>query len=763
MTFDSTESSNWLQKLNPQQREAVTTITGPLLISAGAGSGKTRVITQRIAYLIGEQHVAPWNILAITFTNKAAREMRERVLQLVGKTADEIWVSTFHAMCVRILRRDIDRLGYSSNFSILDSDDQLSVIKAILKDRNLDPKKYDPRVLQHRYSEAKNQLRSVDTLLATAKTPYDKTVAELFKQYQKRLKINNSLDFDDLMTVTIDLFRKFPEILERYQKQFQYIHVDEYQDTNQAQYMLCHLLAKRYQNICVVGDSDQSIYSWRGADISNILNFERDYPDACVIKLEQNYRSTNQILRAANQVIQNNSGRIAKQLWSQKPDGEKIKVYGATTSNDEAFFIINKIRHNLSLGRRYGQHVVLYRTNAQSRGLEDVFKMSNIPYQIVGGVKFYDRKEIKDIIAYLRLIANPTDDISMLRILNVPKRGIGATSEEKLMRMASERGVSLMELLDKLDELGLPARTERPLRDFHDIITKLTYMQPYLSAHELTEKMLEMTNLRGEYVKDGSIEAQTRLENIEEFMTATLEFEKRNEDGDRSLVSFLTDLALIADIDSMNEDDDEEQSKDQVTFMTLHSAKGLEFPVVFLIGMEEGIFPHSRSIADAEQMEEERRLCYVGITRAEDELFLIHAQMRNLYGSTLMNPMSRFLSEIPTESVQYLQFQGVDRQSLQTPRNSSGLSTTFTAKSTGQNPVKSTIHRPQVHSAYVSGGATKKDENFAAGDKVQHSKWGVGTIVAVKGSGQDMQLQIAFPAPVGIKLLLAEFAPITKL
>ncbi len=752
MTFDSSESSKWLEKLNPQQREAVTATDGPLLISAGAGSGKTRVITQRIAYLIGAKNVAPWNILAITFTNKAAREMRERVTQLVGKAAEEIWVSTFHAMCVRILRRDIDRLGYSANFSILDSDDQLSVIKAVLKDRNLDPKKYDPRMLQNRYSEAKNQLRTADDLLAAAKAPFDKTAAEVLKQYQKRLKINNSLDFDDLMTVTIQLFKEFPEILERYQRQFQYIHVDEYQDTNQAQYMLCHLLAKRSQNICVVGDSDQSIYSWRGADIRNILDFERDYPSARVIKLEQNYRSTNQILQAANQVIRNNSGRIDKQLWSQKPDGEKIKIYSATTSNDEAFFIINKIRHNMTFGRNYREHVVLYRTNAQSRGLEDVFKMSNIPYQIVGGVKFYDRKEIKDIIAYLRLIANPTDDISLARILNVPKRGIGAATEDKLTKKASERGISTMQLLDGLDELEFPARTERPLREFHDIITKLTYMQPYLTAHELTEKMLEMTALRDEYVADGSLEAQSRLENIEEFLTATLEFEKRNEDGDRSLVAFLTDLALIADIDTMNDDDEDEQTKDQVTFMTLHSAKGLEFPVVFLIGMEEGIFPHSRSLGDPEQMEEERRLCYVGITRAEDELYLTHAHMRNLYGSTLMNPISRFIGELPEQCTQFLQFQGVDRQSLQTQRHSSGQTSAPSGRASAKLPDQSTIHRP-----------TNKDKNFATGDKVQHSKWGVGTIIAVKGSGQDMQLQIAFPAPVGIKLLLAEFAPISKL
>jgi DNA helicase-2/ATP-dependent DNA helicase PcrA len=759
----SQDSNSWLQKLNPQQREAVTTIQGPLLISAGAGSGKTRVITQRIAYLIEQHRVAPWHILAITFTNKAAREMQARVEQLVGSAARDIWVSTFHAMCVRMLRRDIDRIGYSSNFSILDSDDQLSVIKGCLKERNLDPKKYDPRALQNRFSDAKNNLRSTEQMLATAKTPYDKMVAELFQSYQKRLKINNSLDFDDLMVVTIELFRKFPEILERYQQQFQYIHVDEYQDTNQAQYMLCHFLAKKHQNICVVGDSDQSIYSWRGADIRNILDFERDYPAAKVIKLEQNYRSTNQILQAANQVIQNNTGRIAKHLWSDKPDGEKIKIYGATTGNDEAFFIINKIRHNLTLGRKYNEHVVLYRTNAQSRGLEDIFKMSNIPYQIVGGVKFYDRKEIKDMIAYLRLIANPTDDISLLRILNVPKRGIGATTEDKLTRFAAERGCSLMDLLADSEHLDLPARTLKALREFYDMMMQLSYMQPYLSAHELTEKMLEMSRLRDEYIQEGSLEAQSRLENIDEFLTATLEFEKRNEDEDRSLVAFLTDLALIADIDTLNESnqEDSEQAKEQVTFMTLHSAKGLEFPVVFLIGMEEGIFPHSRSIADPEQMEEERRLCYVGITRAEEELYLTFAQMRNLYGSTMMNPISRFLKEIPENCAQLLQFQGVDRQSLQTPRTSSGLAPQNSSKS---GPVKTSSQRATYPATNLpSNPPQTKEKNFAAGDKVQHTKWGVGTVIAVKGSGQDMQLQIAFPAPVGIKLLLAEFAPIKKI
>jgi DNA helicase-2/ATP-dependent DNA helicase PcrA len=740
--------------LNPQQQAAVTTIDGPLLISAGAGSGKTRVITQRIAHLIDHHRVAPWNILAITFTNKAAREMQERVQQMVGPMARDIWVSTFHAMCVRILRRDVDRIGYQSNFSILDSDDQLSVIKGCLRDRNLDPKKYDPRALQNRFSDAKNNLRSPESMLAVAKSPFDKIVAELFQQYQRRLKINNSLDFDDLMTATIELFRKFPEILERYQDQFRYIHVDEYQDTNQAQYMLCHLLARKHQNLCVVGDSDQSIYSWRGADISNILNFERDYPNAMIIKLEQNYRSTNQILQAANHVIRNNSGRIDKHLWSDKPDGERIKIYNATTGNDEAFFIINKIRHNISLGRRYAEHVILYRTNAQSRGLEDVFKMSNIPYQIVGGVKFYDRKEIKDMIAYLRLIANPNDDISLLRILNVPKRGIGAASEEKLTRFAAQRGVSLMDLFAAIDDFDLPNRTVKPIKEFYDMILQLSYMQPYLSAHELTEKMLEMSNLRTEYELDGSLEAQSRLENIDEFLTATLEFEKRNETEDRSLVAFLTDLALIADIDQLGTDETEqEQTTDIVTFMTLHSAKGLEFPVVFLIGMEEGIFPHSRSIGDPEQMEEERRLCYVGITRAEDELYLTFANMRNLYGSTMMNPPSRFLGEIPQDCAQFLKFQGVDRQSLQTQRVGSGI----------VEPQPRKVTTGYVSAPSNGGKPHKQDKQFVAGDKVQHNKWGVGTIIAVKGEGQDMQLQIAFPAPVGIKLLLAEFAPITKI
>jgi DNA helicase-2/ATP-dependent DNA helicase PcrA len=625
-------------------------------------------------------------------------------------------------------------------------------------------------MLQNRFSDAKNRLDTVEKLLATARDPQQKTVAELFQQYQKRLRMNNSLDFDDLMTTTIELFRKFPEVLEFYQKKFHYIHVDEYQDTNQAQYMLCHLLAQGRRNLCVVGDSDQSIYSWRGADITNILNFSKDYPDATIIKLEQNYRSTNQILRAANQVIQHNSGRMDKKLWSERPAGEAIKVFGATSEKDEAYFVVNKIRHNVSQRRRYADHVVLYRTNAQSRSIEDVLKLSNIPYQIIGGMKFYDRKEIKDIIAYLRLLTNPTDDVSLLRILNVPKRGIGATTEEKLVRMATERGVALFELLRDVKSLDLPARTERALQEFHEMVDNLRAMQHFLTAHELTEKMLEMTELRREYWAENTIESQSRLENIDEFLSVTREFENRNADEDRSLVTFLTDLALIADIDSLNDQagDGETADKDLVTLMTLHSAKGLEYPVVFMIGLEEQVFPHARSISDPEQMEEERRLCYVGITRAEDELYMTFAQVRQLYGGTQMNAPSRFLREIPEECIQLLKFQ--NQQAFGQRTGSGGGASGRVAPSSGKSMTSASNSASASASAgstsvrpVAKPGAAGAGQSFTVGDKVSHAKWGAGVIVAVKGSGQDLELQVAFPSPTGIKRLLAQFAPLTKL
>jgi DNA helicase-2/ATP-dependent DNA helicase PcrA len=620
---------------------------------AGAGSGKTRVLTHRIAYLMAEKHVAPWNILAITFTNKAAREMKERVESILGPGADDIWISTFHSMCVRILRRDIDRIGINRNFSILDTSDQLSVIKGILKERNIDPKKFDPRSMLGSISSAKNELIDPEEYAKSAGGYYDQVVSDVYTDYQKKLLKNQSLDFDDLIMTTIKLFDRVPEVLEFYQRKFQYIHVDEYQDTNRAQYLLVKQMAKRFQNICVVGDSDQSIYRWRGADIANILSFEKDYPNASVILLEQNYRSTKRILHAANEVIKNNSNRKPKNLWTENDDGIKISYYRGDNEFGEGQFVAGKIHQLSSSGkRRLSDIAILYRTNAQSRVIEETLLKAGLNYNIVGGTKFYDRKEIKDILAYLRLVSNPDDDISFNRIVNVPKRGVGATSMNKIAEYAAMNGMSLFQALGQVDFIGVSAKAANALDSFRQMIENLTNMQDYLSITELTEEILNKTEYREMLKAEKSIEAQSRLENIDEFLSVTKNFEQKSED--KTLVAFLTDLALIADIDQLDQQEEESGTNDAVTLMTLHAAKGLEFPVVFLMGLEEGVFPHSRSLMEEAEMEEERRLAYVGITRAEQELYLSNAKMRTLFGRTNMNPESRFISEIPDELLENL-------------------------------------------------------------------------------------------------------------
>jgi DNA helicase II / ATP-dependent DNA helicase PcrA len=726
-------SEKLLANLNKEQQAAVKTTEGPLLIMAGAGSGKTRVLTHRIAYLMAEKHVAPWNILAITFTNKAAREMKERVQALLGGAAEEVWISTFHSMCVRILRRDIDRIGINRNFSILDTTDQLSVIKNILKEKNIDPKKFEPRNILGTISSAKNELHTPEKFAKRAGSYYEKVVSEVYEEYQQRLLRNHSLDFDDLIMTTIQLFERVPEVLEYYQYKFQYIHIDEYQDTNRAQYTLVKMLAARFQNICVVGDADQSIYRWRGADIQNILSFERDYPNAKVILLEQNYRSTKRILQAANEVIENNINRKPKRLWTENPEGKKIVYYEAMNEADEAQFVAGKIKEYVDGGkRRYSDFAILYRTNAQSRIIEEVFLKSNIPYQIVGGLKFYDRKEIKDILAYLRVIANPNDDISLLRIINVPKRGIGASSLDKIVSYASENGLSVFEAIGELEHIGLSARIAASLLEFRRQLEQWAQLQEYVSVTELVEEVLDKSGYREMLKAEKTLEAQSRLENIDEFLSVTKHFENVSED--KSLIAFLTDLALISDIDQLNETNG--NNEDSVVLMTLHSAKGLEFPVVFLIGMEEGIFPHNRSLNDEDEMEEERRLAYVGITRAEEELFLTSAQMRTLFGNIHVNPVSRFIGEIPEELIE-----SVNRRTLHATAS----------------PAKYTSFRTAA-SGSAGGGATV----WRVGDKADHKKWGIGTVVSVRGEGEDQELDIAFPSPVGIKRLLAKFAPITK-
>ncbi|WP_368986456.1 DNA helicase PcrA [Caldifermentibacillus hisashii] len=722
-----------LAGLNKEQQQAVKTTEGPLLIMAGAGSGKTRVLTHRIAYILLEKGVNPYNILAITFTNKAAREMKERINVILGGAADEIWISTFHSMCVRILRRDIDRIGINRNFTILDTTDQLSVIKGILKDKNIDSKKFDPRGILSAISSAKNELIDAKQYGKYTGNYFENIVSDVFEEYEKRLLKNHSLDFDDLIMKTIQLFKRVPEVLEYYQRKFQYIHVDEYQDTNKAQYQLVHLLAAKFQNLCVVGDSDQSIYGWRGADIANILSFEKDYPNAKVILLEQNYRSTKNILQVANHVISNNVKRKPKNLWTDNEKGEKIQYYRADTEQGEALFVTGKIKELVETKqRKFSDFAILYRTNAQSRAMEEMLVKANIPYTIVGGTKFYDRKEIKDLLAYLRLVANLDDDISFVRIINVPKRGIGATSLDRIAQYALQNEMSMFRALGEVERIGLSAKAMKACRDFYQMISGLNQMQEYLSVMELTEEVIKRTEYREMLKAEKTLEAESRLENIDEFLSVTKNFEESSED--QTLVAFLTDLALVADIDQL---DKEENVKDTVVLMTLHSAKGLEFPVVFLIGLEEGVFPHSRSLMEENDMEEERRLMYVGITRAEEELYITNAQIRTLYGHTNINPASRFIEEIPDEFIDRL------------------------------NEQKRNVHvrdqhqvRPVFRPAQSTTGG--EDIRWRAGDKAIHKKWGVGTVVSVKGEGDHMELDIAFPIPVGIKRLLAKFAPIEK-
>jgi DNA helicase II / ATP-dependent DNA helicase PcrA len=750
-------SDKLLAGLNPEQQKAVKTTDGPLLLMAGAGSGKTRVLTHRIGYLIVEKRVNPYNILAITFTNKAAREMRDRIGKMMGGAAEEIWISTFHSMCVRILRRDIDRMGFNRNFTILDTTDQQSVIKGILKDKNIDPKKFDPRAILGSISSAKNELIEPEEYAKTAGGYFEQVISDVYEEYQKRLRKNQALDFDDLIMMTIQLFTRVPEVLEYYQRKFQYIHVDEYQDTNRAQYMLVKLLANRFKNLCVVGDSDQSIYRWRGADIANILSFEKDYPNAQVILLEQNYRSTKRILLAANKVIENNVTRKAKNLWTENSEGNKLVYYRADSEQGEAQFVAGKIKELTRDGKhKLADIAILYRTNAQSRVMEEVLLKSNIEYSIVGGTKFYDRKEIKDMLAYLRLISNPDDDISLRRIINVPKRGIGSSSLDKIADFAAINDISLFSALAAVELIGLSPKITKAAREFRDLIGKYTQMQEFLSVTELVEEVLDKSGYREMLKLEKSLEAQSRLENLDELLSVTKNFEESSDD--KSLVAFLTDLALVADIDSMDEDG---EKADGIVLMTLHSAKGLEFPVVFLIGLEEGVFPHSRSLMEEAEMEEERRLAYVGITRAEQTLFITNAQMRTLFGRTNMNPASRFISEIPEDLIEGVELENRTNTPFGSKGTSFGRSGGGTFGSGGSSFGTPAAARKPVMRPIAS--TTGGDElGWKVGDKAEHGKWGIGTVVSVKGEGEGTELDIAFPSPTGIKRLLAKFAPIKK-
>ena len=743
-----------LAGLNPQQKKAVQITEGPLLVVAGAGSGKTSVLTRRIAYLVAEKGIAPWNILAITFTNKAATEMREREHKLLGQQADSIWMSTFHALCVRILRRDAEKIGYTSNFSIADSAEQLTLIKHIQKEQNINPKMYEPRRILSAISNGKNDLLTPDAYSASAASPFEKVTAQVYQEYQKRLKNDQIMDFDDLIMQTLVLFKTDPAVLHYYQNKFRYLLVDEYQDTNQAQYELCHALAAQYKNICVVGDADQSIYGWRGANMENIMNFEKDYHDAGVqtVKLEQNYRSTGHILAAANAVIKNNSNRKAKKLWTDQGEGAKVTYYRAQSGDDEAHFIISKIQEEVEEKKRsYHDFAVLYRTNAQSRTVEESFVKSNVPYQIVGGHKFYDRKEIMDIMAYLKLVANPSDSMSFNRIINTPKRGIGPVSVRRFLDFARENNLSILGAFDHITMSGITTRAAAKLSDFGAKLRDAINFAKDHSVTGLTEKILQDFGYTAALKAEHTIEAETRLENLDEFLSVTKRFDDEYEENDDSdetenaLSDFLAEVSLLSDQDDLANNDD------QVALMTLHAAKGLEFPVVFLVGMEDGLFPLSRSLMEDDQLEEERRLAYVGITRAKRELFLTNAYSRMMYGRMQNNPPSRFLEEIDQDDLDI-------ENSVPITFSNDNYQTQTAPFANSDERARAQVYTPKIKPAGAVG-AEKKGWNV--GDQVEHKSWGKGVVTKVNGKGEDMELDIAFSGK-GIKRLLAAFAPIKK-
>ncbi len=739
-----------LKGLNPQQKKAVQITEGPLLVVAGAGSGKTSVLTRRIAYLVAEKGIAPWNILAITFTNKAATEMKEREYKLLGQQADSIWMSTFHALCVRILRRDAEKIGYSSNFSIADSAEQLTLIKHIQKEQNINPKMYEPRRILAAISNGKNDLLTPDAFSASAASPFEKITAQVYQEYQKRLKNDQIMDFDDLIMQTLVLFKKDPTVLHYYQNKFRYLLVDEYQDTNQAQYELCHALAAQYKNICVVGDADQSIYGWRGANMENIMNFEQDYHDDGVqtVKLEQNYRSTGHILAAANAVIKNNRNRKAKKLWTDQGDGAKVTYYRAQSGDDEAHFIIAKIQEEVKEKKRsYHDFAVLYRTNAQSRTVEESFVKSNVPYQIVGGHKFYDRKEIMDIMAYLKLVANPSDSMSFNRIINTPKRGIGPVSVRRFMDFARDNNLSILGAFDHISMSGVTARAAAKLSDFGAKLRDAINFAKDHTVTGLTEKILQDFGYTAALKAEHTIEAETRLENLDEFLSVTKRFDDEYEENDdeNALSDFLAEVSLLSDQDDLANNDD------QVALMTLHAAKGLEFPVVFLVGMEDGLFPLSRALMEDDQLEEERRLAYVGITRAKRELFLTNAYSRMMYGRMQNNPPSRFLEEVDQDDLNI-------ENSVPITLTSANFQTEIAPFANSDERARAQVYTPKVKPAGAVG-AEKKGWNV--GDQVEHKSWGRGVVTKVNGKGEDMELDIAFSGK-GIKRLLAAFAPIKK-
>ena len=734
--------------LNAEQREAVFHTEGPLLILAGAGSGKTRVLTHRIAYLIEEKGINPWNILAITFTNKAAGEMRERVDDIVGFGSESIWVSTFHSTCVRILRRHIDRLGYDNNFTIYDSDDQKTLMKDVCKLLQIDTKTYRERTILSAISSAKDEMVTPEEYELNAYGDFSKKkIAEAYKEYERQLKANNALDFDDLLVKTVQLFQTQPEILEYYQDRFRYIMVDEYQDTNTVQFKLISLLAAKYKNLCVVGDDDQSIYKFRGANIQNILSFEKELEHTKVIKLEQNYRSTSTILDAANAVIKNNVGRKAKSLWTENGEGEKVQFRQFDTAYDEAEYIVGDIRERVDNGKAaYCDHAVLYRTNAQSRLFEEKMITANIPYKIVGGVNFYARKEIKDLLAYLKTIDNGKDDLAVRRIINVPKRGIGLTTVNRITEAAQQRGISFYEALCSADLVPGLGRSISKLESFAAMIEYFRKEAEHLSITELMEEILTETGYVEELKAEGEEEAEARLQNIDEFLNKIAAYEESCEEELPTLSGFLEEVALVADIDSLDEE------SDYVVLMTLHSAKGLEFPYVYLAGMEDGIFPSYMTITadDPTEIEEERRLCYVGITRAKKELAMTCARRRMIRGETQYNKMSRFLKEVPPQLLSTGKI--VEKEELELPKQNSYVQ----AKQSFQA-------KPFMISKPVQQFGVKSGEglSYGVGDRVRHMKFGEGTVTAITEGGRDYEVSVDFDS-AGTKKMFASFAKLQK-
>lgn len=735
--------------LNPQQAEAVINTEGPMLIMAGAGSGKTKVLTCRVANLL-QKGVRPYRILAITFTNKAAAEMRERVNNMSGPAAKDVWLFTFHAFCARFLRMEIDKLpGYGGNFAIYDTADSQNLIKQILKEMNLDDKRFQPSGILSRISNAKNALQDAAAFARQAGDFYEQKVADIYSRYEQKLQLNNALDFDDLLMLSIKLLQENKEVREKYQDRFDYLLVDEYQDTNHAQYLLTKFLAAKHRNICVVGDADQSIYGWRGADIQNILDFEKDYPDAKVIKLEQNYRSTQIILDAANAVIENNTGRKPKNLWTENKSGADIIYFQAVDERDEARFVIEQLQNlQRTENKKLGDMAILYRTNTQSRIFEEMLIKSGISYNMVGGLKFYERKEIKDIIAYLRVIFNPADSLSLLRIINVPKRGIGDASLAKIQAYAAANNVSLFEAVSNAVAIdGLSSRFVSKLDDLAGIIFELMNLASEAPVEDLIDRVLRDTGYLEELENERTPQAQSRIDNLHELISVAQEFAASEEEN--NLENFLAHVALVSDID------DTELGEDAITLMTLHSSKGLEFPVVFLVGMEEGLFPHARTLMDETEIEEERRLCYVGITRAKEKLLLSSTKMRTIYGNTVTYPPSRFLQEIPARLVKTIKRQ----ERFSALENFKQVSEKYSARP--QKPA-STFNphsfMPQKPAAAAGGTGTR----FNTGDRVSHSKWGEGMVVSVKDSPDGQEVKVAF-AGAGVRSLLTKYAVLKKL